>query len=134
MHQGNEYEYELNLVAHDNSTLVSILAGTSIDTLRKALPMFSSYIRAMPNTPLQGNYYSTFILIYIIDKILVGAGCTALTHLIGNRNEDTEFNAALVKAIFSNLGIVEIVDESKFHVITALSGKLNTYKKNSAFS
>lgn len=89
-----------------NSTIVSILAGTQMKTLRSALPMFTSYIRAMPNTPLQ-----------------VGAGCTALTKLYGDLNSSTELNAKVVKIIFSNLGMVEVVDESKFHAITGLSGK-----------
>ncbi len=36
-----------------DNTLVSILAGTSISKLRDSLPFFGSFIRAMPNTPLQ---------------------------------------------------------------------------------
>lgn len=89
------------------STLVSILAGTSINSVRKELPMFASFVRAMPNTPLQ-----------------VQAGCTAITQLVGRRNTDTVVNHDIIKTIFSSLGIVEVIDESKFHAITALSGNL----------
>lgn len=89
-----------------DSTLVSILAGTQMKTLQSTLPMFNSYIRAMPNTPIQ-----------------VGAGCTALTKLYGVSNSTTELNARVVKIIFSHLGIVEVVDECKFHAITGLSGR-----------
>lgn len=89
-----------------NSTIVSILAGTEMKTLQSVLPMFNSYIRAMPNTPLQ-----------------VNEGCTALTKLYGISNATTELNAQVVKIIFSHLGMVEVVDECKFHAITGLSGE-----------
>jgi pyrroline-5-carboxylate reductase len=64
----------------------------------------------MPNTPLQ-----------------VGAGCTALTKISGKINSYTELNAKVVKEIFSQSGIVETVDEGKFHAITALSGSGPAY-------
>lgn len=90
---------------NNDTTLVSILAGMPITKLKNSLPMFASYMRAMPNTPLQ-----------------VGEGCTALTKIQGKSNASTELNAKVVKEIFSQSGIVETVDESKFHAITALSG------------
>lgn len=92
------------------STLVSVLAGTSIRTLKDALPMFSSYVRAMPNTPLE-----------------VQAGCTAITKLIGSKSPETDLNFAVVKEIFNALGIAEEIEESKFHAITALSGSGPAY-------
>lgn len=101
-----DYESEKS----NDTTLVSILAGTSILRLRSALPMFTAYMRAMPNTPLQ-----------------VGAGCTALTKISGKINSHSELHVKIVKEIFSQSGIVEIVDECKFHAITALSGSGPAY-------
>lgn len=100
-----DYENDFN-----DRTLVSILAGTSISKLKLALPIFDSYMRAMPNTPLQ-----------------VGEGCTALTKISGKVNASSELNAKVVKEIFNQSGIVETVDESKFHAITALSGSGPAY-------
>jgi pyrroline-5-carboxylate reductase len=87
------------------NTLVSILAGTSSSTLKKAVPFFKSYVRAMPNTPLQ-----------------VQAGCTAITKF--NSDDDScMLHYEAIKAIFGSLGIVAVVEESKFHAITAVSGE-----------
>ncbi|KAG5671448.1 hypothetical protein PVAND_001644 [Polypedilum vanderplanki] len=91
-----------------NKTLVSILAGTSLNTLREAIPNFGSYIRVMPNTPLQ-----------------VGAGCSAITIFNASLDLLNSYNA--VKAIFCSLGLVDVLDESKFHAITALSGSGPAY-------
>lgn len=94
------------------SSLVSILAGTSISKVKKAIPIFSSYIRAMPNTPLQ-----------------VSAGCTALSQPVyGQRTTekfavDIDLNFKVVEAVFRSLGIAEIVEESKFDAVTGVSGK-----------
>lgn len=100
-----DYENEVS-----DTTLVSILAGTSLSTIKEALPMFASYLRAMPNTPLQ-----------------VGAGCTAITKISGKQNTAALMNAKVVEQIFNQSGIVETVDESKFHAITALSGSGPAY-------
>lgn len=92
-------------------TLVSILAGISIETLKDSFQHLEglNYIRAMPNTPL-----------------MVCAGATAVT-----RDEDrtsySESNFAVIKLIFEQLGVVEIVDESKLHAITGLSGSGPAY-------
>lgn len=95
------------------STLVSILAGTSVSAVKKAIPIFNSYVRAMPNTPLQ-----------------VMAGCTALTkstlgvgtYRNSKLNADIDLHFKVIEATFSSLGIAEVVDESKFDAVTALSG------------
>ncbi|XP_070498245.1 uncharacterized protein P5cr [Chironomus tepperi] len=99
------------------NTLVSILAGTSASTIKKAIPIFNSYVRAMPNTPLQ-----------------VMAGCTALTKptlgLTGyrtNLNSDVNQQFKVVEAIFGSLGIAETVDENKFDAVTAVSGSGPAY-------
>jgi pyrroline-5-carboxylate reductase len=89
-----------------HNTLVSILAGTSLHlAVKKAIPFFKSYVRAMPNTPLQ-----------------VQAGCTAITKF--NSDDDScMLHYEAVLAIFGSLGIVAVVEESKFHAITAVSGE-----------
>lgn len=63
----------------------------------------------MPNTPLT-----------------VCAGATALTSDDTN-SKDSQLNYSVVKKIFANLGIVETVDENKFHAITGLSGSGPAY-------
>jgi len=92
-------------------TLVSILAGTSIETLKDAFQDFDglNYIRAMPNTPL-----------------MVCAGATAITRDEGT-SSDSQKNFAIIRLIFDLLGVVEIVEESKFHAITGLSGSGPAY-------
>lgn len=92
-------------------TLVSILAGTSIETLKDAFQDLEglNYIRAMPNTPL-----------------MVCAGATAITRDEGTSSDSHE-NFAIIRIIFNLLGVVEVVDESKFHAITGLSGSGPAY-------
>lgn len=93
-----------------HKTLVSILAGISLEILYKSFRLFNfSIIRAMPNTPL-----------------IVCAGATALT-LDDTKSKDSQLNYSVVKTIFATLGIVETVDESKFHAITGLSGSGPAY-------
>lgn len=92
-------------------TLVSILAGTTLESLNdtfKNLPDVS-FIRAMPNTPL-----------------MVCAGATAITQ-DDVKTKDSKLNFNVIKMIFGSLGIVEVVEESKFHAITGLSGSGPAY-------
>lgn len=93
-------------------TLVSILAGTSIESLKETFKSHLkniNYIRAMPNTPL-----------------MVCAGATAITP-VGQPLGDSYMNFEVVKKIFGTLGVVEVVEESKFHAITGLSGSGPAY-------
>lgn len=114
--RGSSYA-EFDNETKSSGTLVSILAGTSIEKIKKKLPLYSSYIRAMPNTPLQ-----------------VQAGCTALTNPVMGKYPNNEkddllhLNFIIVETIFSSLGIAEVVDESKFDAVTAVSG--NFYLHN----
>lgn len=106
-----EPDYEEN--NSSPQTLVSILAGTSVETLKNAfegtyLEGFN-IIRAMPNTPS-----------------IVGAGATALTQDMA-RSKDSQLNFHVINEIFKSLGIVEVVEESKFHAITGLSGSGPAY-------
>lgn len=92
-------------------TLVSVLAGTSIESLKdhfQGLPDIN-YIRAMPNTPL-----------------MVLAGATALTP-DDTKSIDSQQNFEVIKLIFESLGVAEVVDESKFHAIVGLSGSGPAY-------
>lgn len=52
---------------------------------------------------------------------MVCAGATALTQ-DDVKSKDSQLNFEVVKTIFGALGVVEIVDESKLHAVTALSG------------
>lgn len=106
LNKDNTKDPDSGKIGRKNSTLVSILAGIELKDIQAALPMFSSYMRAMPNTPLQ-----------------VGAGCTAVTPVIGGDCYYNELHGTVVKELFNHLGVAEVVEESKLHAITALSGK-----------
>lgn len=95
----------------EHQTVVSILAGTTLDMLKGELGFLRNmnYVRAMPNTPL-----------------MVCAGATALTRNEGQSVESID-NFNIIRNIFGKLGIVETVDESKFHAITGLSGSGPAY-------
>ena len=71
--------------------------------------MRMSFVRAMPNTPMQ-----------------IGAGATAITEVLP-KNESSMENFALIKYFFEALGVVAVVEESKFHAITGLSGSGPAY-------
>lgn len=96
---------------YHRQTLVSILAGVSIETLKDSFQLLEglNYIRAMPNTPL-----------------MVCAGATAITR-DETKSSYSESNFTVIKTIFEQLGVVEVVDESKFHAITGLSGSGPAY-------
>lgn len=96
---------------YSKQTIVSILAGTMLHTLKYKLGFLKNinFVRAMPNTPLN-----------------VCAGATALTPRESDSIESKN-NFAVVRNIFEKSGIVEIVGESKFHAITGLSGSGPAY-------
>jgi pyrroline-5-carboxylate reductase len=102
-----EVDYEEETHKTSDQTLVSILAGVSTTTLKHefkgTLVEDFNIIRAMPNTPL-----------------MVCAGATALTK-DSTTTKDSQLNFLVIQEIFKNLGVVEVVDESKFHAITGLS-------------
>ncbi|MCF8708274.1 pyrroline-5-carboxylate reductase family protein [Rhizorhapis sp. SPR117] len=82
--------------------LVSILAGTGMQSLRANFPHFDNIVRVMPNTPVG-----------------VGQGVCALY-------ADERTSAAVrdeVQALMQPLGLAEwIADEGQFNLVTALSG------------
>ncbi|MEO8723786.1 MAG: pyrroline-5-carboxylate reductase [Sphingobium sp.] len=86
----------------DNSTVVSLLAGVTMQVLRDALGGDVAMIRAMPNTP-----------------VALGQGVCALYADSGAG--ETARN--IVVELMAPLGLVEwISDEGQFNLITALSG------------
>jgi len=111
----SSYESEIIIKQMKEKTLVSILAGTSTTALSQAFSGIYQYglniARIMPNTPL-----------------MVGQGASAICSNIRRPpNEEGKVNFNVIIAIFSKLGIIEIVDESKFHAITGLSGSGPAY-------
>lgn len=86
--------------------LVSIVAGMRIATISEHLGDDTSIVRAMPNSPAR-----------------VGKGVTALAAA----EEATEATRELAGAIFSVVGPVIWLDESKLDAVTALSGSGPAY-------
>ena len=79
------------------ATVISVAAGVTLDTLRKALPTAILY-RAMPNTPAS-----------------IGCGMTALT-------ADNGADTTSVEALFNAVGEVAVVSEADLDRLGALSG------------
>ncbi|MEM8673858.1 MAG: pyrroline-5-carboxylate reductase [Cyanobacteria bacterium P01_G01_bin.67] len=88
------------ITPNPNSTIISILAGVTIDKLEQAFPG-QPIIRVMPNTPAT-----------------VGAGMTALALGIHAKQEHLE----QAKKIFNAVGEVVEVPESSMDAVTGLSG------------
>ncbi len=87
-------------------TLISIMAGVSMETISTHFPL-ASVIRAMPNTPAA-----------------IGRGMTVF---VGNDKAD-EIDLDLTKRIFDCLGqSMEIKDEAMMDGVTALSGSGPAY-------
>lgn len=92
--------------ASSDLTLVSILAGTTLEDLKTRFPFAMNHIRTMPNTPGQ-----------------IGMGSTAYTSLkpLDRKQQDR------IEAILGALGSVHSVDERSIDAITALSGSGPAY-------
>jgi len=88
-----------------NGILLSVAAGISLDTMRKAIGD-KKFIRAMPNTPA-----------------LVGAGMTA----ISPSQNITEEEINEIKELFASIGKVLLVEEKHMNAVTALSGSGPAY-------
>jgi len=89
-----------------SSGLVSIVAGMQTLVIEEVLGPEASVVRAMPNTPAR-----------------VGKGVTALSS--GNNTSDA--TRELADAVFSAVGPVVWLDESKLDAVTALSGSGPAY-------
>lgn len=79
------------------ATVISVAAGVTLETLRKALPMAVLY-RVMPNTPAS-----------------IGCGMTALT-------ADNDADTTSVESLFNAVGEVAVVSEADLDRLGALSG------------
>ncbi len=97
---------EIKDVVSDNTLIISIVAGQSIEKLTAAFGKSVKLIRVMPNTPA-----------------LVGEGMAALST---NANvTDEECETAL--KIFNSFGRAEIVPEYMMDAVTAVSGSSPAY-------
>lgn len=84
-----------------DKTFVSIAAGITVDFVRRKLSLDAPVVRVMPNTPL-----------------LLGKGATALSPSENVSDEVFE----VVKAMFENSGVVEILPESLMNAVISISG------------
>jgi pyrroline-5-carboxylate reductase len=89
-----------NLELNPKQTLISILAGVTLEKLQQAFPQ-QAIVRAMPNTPAT-----------------VGEAMTAIS--AGNKVQ--ELDLARSKAIFEAIGRVVEIPESLMDAVTGLSG------------
>lgn len=87
--------------ALENKILVSIAAGTTINTIQKVVPPSTKVVRAMPNTPCR-----------IREGMTVISDAKWLTHL----------ERDLIATIFSAVGKCNFLDEKYFDAATALAG------------
>ena len=87
--------------ALENKILVSIAAGTTINTIQMVVPPSTKVVRAMPNTPCR-----------IREGMTVISDVKWLTHL----------ERDLIATIFSAVGKCNFLDEKYFDAATALAG------------
>lgn len=87
--------------ALENKILVSIAAGSTINTIQKVVPPSTKVVRAMPNTPCR-----------IREGMTVISDVKWLTHL----------ERDLIATIFSAVGKCNFLDEKYFDAATALAG------------
>ena len=92
--------------AFSNSLFISIAAGLCTDKLQDMLPATSRLVRVMPNLPL-----------------LIKSGASALCGSESSNQADIK----LSQALFSRIGIVEVVEEDQMDVCTAISGSGPAY-------
>jgi len=92
---------EINSFLKPHQTLISLLAGTTLQHLKEFFPNVFKIVRMMPNIAIRQ-----------------GEGIAALSC---NTNEPLDFKDNL-KNVFSSLGLVFWIDESKIDAISALAG------------
>ncbi len=93
-------------LAGPNTLVVSILAGTTLKSLRAALPTAAAIVRTMPNLPAA-----------------VGRGTTAAVAEAGLSPERRAIAETLLRAV----GLVEWLDEDLLDAVTAVSGSGPAY-------
>lgn len=89
-----------------NQLIVSIAAGTSLETLESLLPSKQRVVRVMPNTPC-----------------LIGKGASG----ISPGTHATDDDIAIVCKLLQTVGIVESVPERLLDAVTGLSGSGPAY-------
>jgi pyrroline-5-carboxylate reductase len=97
---------ELSHHITEDTVIVSVAAGVTVETLDTLLGKKGRIIRAMPNTP-----------------VLIGQGVTALC--LGARA--TEEDMAYFQNLFQAIGATVVIKEDIFDVISALSGSGPAY-------
>lgn len=90
----------------ENTVIVSIVAGQSIEALTDAFGRNIKLVRVMPNTPA-----------------LVGEGISAVSP---NKNISSS-ESAVIEKIFNSFGKCEIVPENLMDAVTAVSGSSPAY-------
>jgi pyrroline-5-carboxylate reductase len=93
------------VVTLDN-VLVSVVAGISIDFIKKIIGKECKVVRAMPNTPL-----------------LIGNGATAIAYEM----PITYSELSCVKNIFETAGVVEVIPENRMNEIISVNGSGPAY-------
>ncbi len=96
----------LAALAGTDTLVVSIMAGTTLATLRAALPRAGTIVRAMPNLPAS-----------------VGRGVTALTA----ETSLTPDQRAIAQTLLNAVGHVEWLEEDALDAVTAVSGSGPAY-------
>ncbi len=91
---------------NENTLIISVLAGVSIESIEQILEKPSSIVRAMPNT-----------------SATIGKSATALAM----NDHVTAEQASLAENIFQTVGITRIVQESHLDAVTGLSGSGPAY-------
>lgn len=102
---GINNEAEKSDVNRKGKLYVSIMAGVTLERLKKALQAIDSrnLVRAMPNTPMQ-----------------VGVGCTVFCRLYSTCSTDALYKT--VQFMFGALGLAYEVKENQINAITGLAG------------
>lgn len=90
----------------ENTLLVSVLAGVSIQTLEELSKSNLAIVRAMPNT-----------------SATIGKSATALAY---NKNSSKE-QIELVEKMFDTIGLTRIIEEEQLDAVTGLSGSGPAY-------
>lgn len=89
-----------NLV-EENQVIISIMAGITIEKLKKFFPKTKNIVRVMPNTPA-----------------LISHSMSVITF---NNDFESEKKDFVIK-LFKSIGEIEILEEKYFNAVTALSG------------
>jgi pyrroline-5-carboxylate reductase len=97
---------EIAPVLEPGTVVVSLAAGTTIQTMEAVLPESVPVLRAMPNTPA-----------------VVGLGVTGLA--AGSRSSDADL--ALARSLFACVGEVVTIPEEKIDALSTISGSGPAY-------